>query len=337
MSNVEARPDEIHCHSGTGSETSIQVLSGREVPLGGPRSMLVRRTLPHRERSFIGAWCFVDHYGPADIREANGMDVPPHPHTGLQTVSWLFEGEIEHRDSGGEHGFVRPGEVNLMTGGRGIAHSEVSTPSTAILHGLQLWVALPEADADAPRQFTHHAPERIALSDRSGCRIVGGEAHARVFIGSLAGETSPVPTYSPLLGVEITMGADATLVLEVRSDFEHGVLVDTGEVAMEGVRLGPADLGCRDAGAKTLRLRTLKSSPARIVLLGGEPFAEEIVMWWNFVGRSHEEIERFRTEWQNESDRFGQVEGYQGTTKRLPAPPLPGGTLKARNRHGRRT
>src|SRR5690349_8222856 len=120
--------------------------------------MTVRRTLPQRSRTMIGAWCFVDHYGPDDVASTGGMDVAPHPHTGLQTVSWLFTGEIEHRDSLGVHAHVRPGEVNLMTSGRGIAHSEVSTPATSTLHGVQLWVALPEAARDGRRAFDHHAP-----------------------------------------------------------------------------------------------------------------------------------------------------------------------------------
>ena len=131
----------------------VQVLEARQVPLGGMRSLEVRRTLPHKDRSFVGAWCFVDHYGPEPVRdlERDGMDVPPHPHTGLQTVSWLFDGEIEHRDTGGVHGMVRPGEMNLMTSGHGIAHSEVSTPETDTLHGVQLWVALPDADRETAR------------------------------------------------------------------------------------------------------------------------------------------------------------------------------------------
>ena len=134
-------------------EGVVQVLSPRQVPLGGLRALEVRRTLPHRDRSFVGAWCFVDHYGP---ERGVGMDVPPHPHTGLQTVSWLFEGAIEHHDSGGAHAVVRPGEVNLMTSGHGIVHSEVSTPGTETLHGVQLWVALPDVTRDGDRAFEHH-------------------------------------------------------------------------------------------------------------------------------------------------------------------------------------
>src|ERR687892_231597 len=125
--------------------SKVEVLTPRDVPLGGPRAMTVRRTLPQRSRSLIGAWCFADHYGPDEVHVSGGMDVPPHPHTGLQTVTWLFTGEVEHRDSLGTHAIVRPGELNLMTSGHGICHSEVSTPRATILHGVQLWVALPDA------------------------------------------------------------------------------------------------------------------------------------------------------------------------------------------------
>lgn len=130
--------------------TKVEVLTARDVPLGGPRAMTVRRTLPQRARTLIGAWCFADHYGPDLVADSGGMDVAPHPHTGLQTVSWLFTGEIEHRDSLGTHAFVRPGEINLMTGGHGISHSEVSTPDTTVLHDVQLWLALPDEHRHAP-------------------------------------------------------------------------------------------------------------------------------------------------------------------------------------------
>src|SRR5689334_7001587 len=155
MSNTDVAPAEVSC----AASSFVGLLHPREVPLGGPRAIRVRRTLPQRERSMIGAWCFADHYGPHDVRGGGGMDVPPHPHTGLQTVSWLFSGEIEHRDSNGVHAMVRPGELNLMTAGAGICHSEVSTAAVDILHGVQLWVALPDADRHTTRDFAHHAPQ----------------------------------------------------------------------------------------------------------------------------------------------------------------------------------
>lgn len=325
MSNVEVEPVETECESGPRAGESgrplAEVISSREVPLGGPRAMTVRRTLPQRRRSLIGAWCFADHYGPDDVTRTGGMDVAPHPHTGLQTVSWLFTGEIEHRDSKGVHAMVRPGEVNLMTGGHGICHSEVSTPDTTVLHGVQLWVALPDAAHDAPRDFEHYVPPVVDLD--GGC--------ARIFLGSLAGSTSPVHTFTPLLGAELTLEPQAEVRLDVDPTFEHGILVDTGAVGVGGLDLARADLGYVGTGSSTLTLTNHTGDPARVVLLGGEPFGEEIVMWWNFVGRSHEEIERFREEWQTESDRFGAVDGYAGAVRRLPAPPLPNARIKPRN------
>ncbi|MFD7908120.1 pirin family protein [Kitasatospora sp. NPDC059722] len=310
-------------HAGTGeTRPRVEILPARDVPLGGPRAMTVRRTLPQRARTLIGAWCFVDHYGPDDVSDTGGMDVAPHPHTGLQTVSWLFSGEIEHRDSLGVHAYVRPGELNLMTGGHGISHSEVSTPATTVLHGVQLWVALPEQHRHTTRDFHHHAPRPVTLD--------GGEV--RVFLGTLAGDTSPVPTFTPLLGAELTIHPHATLTLAVDPAFEHALLVDRGDVTLAGTPVRPAELGYLAPGATTITLANTGDEPARTVLIGGTPFEEEIVMWWNFIGRSHEDITRAREEWMSsaDSDRFGAVQGYPGD--RLPAPELPGIPLKPRGR-----
>ncbi len=316
VSNIETSPVELTCASGT-STPAVEVLAARDVPLGGVRAMTVRRTLPQRTRSLIGAWCFADHYGPDGV-SAGGMDVPPHPHTGLQTVSWLFAGEIEHRDSMGSHAIIRPGELNLMTGGHGICHSEVSTDGTTVLHGVQLWVALPDAHRDAPRDFQHHAPVPIELDG----------AVARVFLGSLCGDTSPVRTFTPLLGAELTLAPGARLDLDVDPLFEHGVLVDIGPVSLEGTELARAELGYVGVGTHRLVVQNPNDTPSRVIVLGGPPLGEELVMWWNFVGRSHEDIVLFRDEWQRESDRFGRIDGYPG--ERLPAPPLPGGRLRPR-------
>ncbi|MGW7366637.1 pirin family protein [Streptomyces sp. NPDC054841] len=300
------------------STPEVEVLSARDVPLGGPRAMTVRRTLPQRARTLIGAWCFADHYGPDEVAVSGGMDVAPHPHTGLQTVSWLFSGEIEHRDSLGSHAFVRPGELNLMTGGYGISHSEVSTPGTTVLHGVQLWVALPEEHRDTGRDFQHHAPKPV--------RFDGAEI--RVFLGTLAGETSPVRTFTPLLGAELLLAPGATVTLPADPAFEHGLLVDAGDVRFAGTLLRPAELGYAGTGTDTLTLTNESDSPARVVLLGGTPFEEEIVMWWNFIGRSHQDIVEAREAWEDASDRFGTVDGYPGG--RLPAPALPNATLAPR-------
>jgi redox-sensitive bicupin YhaK (pirin superfamily) len=323
VSNLETAPAEVACSASPAAGS--EVLHAREVPLGGPRAIRVLRTLPQRQRSLIGPWCFVDHYGP-QTGPAAVMDVPPHPHAGLQTVSWLFSGRVEHRDSGGVHAMVLPGELNLMTAGAGICHSEVSVESSAVLHGAQLWVALPGSARDTGRDFAHYAPPPVALAD----------AVARVFLGELAGSRSPVPTFTPLLGAQIDLDPYARLDLDVDAAFEHGVLCDTGEVEMCGRRLAVADLGYQGTGNSTLRLRNLADRPARVLLLGGAPFTEELVMWWNFVGRSHDDIARCRQLWQDGDERFGAVVGYQGSVDRLPAPPLPSTRLLPRPQPNRR-
>lgn len=321
MSNTDPTPAEVAC----AASPFAGVLHPREVPLGGPRAIRVRRTLPQRARSLIGAWCFADHYGPHDVRGGTGMDVPPHPHTGLQTVSWLFSGEVEHRDSAGVHAMVRPGELNLMTAGAGICHSEVSTPATTVLHGVQLWIALPDAARDTARDFAHYAPPP---------HEVGGVATLRVFLGELAGQRSPVHTFTPLLGAQIDLEPGGILTLDVDPAFEHGVLLDGGDVTLGGTALGVADLAFQGVGHDRLPVQNHGTEPARMVLLGGPPFPEQLVMWWNFVGRSHDDIVTYRRQWEDGDDRFGAVQGYCGAVSRLPAPPLPNATLRPRPNRG---
>ncbi|WP_353826691.1 pirin family protein [Agromyces sp. SYSU T0242] len=337
MSNLERDPVELLCPAEDGSGPGIQVFPHREVPLGGPRAMPVRRTLPQRGRTTIGAWCFADHYGPDAVADTGGMVVPPHPHTGLQTVSWLFEGEIEHRDSTGSHELVRPGGVNLMTAGRGISHSEVSTPGTTRLHGVQLWVALPAGSRDVAPFFEHADTEPFAL----------GDASVRVFAGELAGDGdaedaagSPITVFSPLLGAQVDLPAGGSVDLPLDPAFEHGVLVDAGPVRVQPagadapVEVAWSDLAVLEPGPAALRLLA-DAEPVRVILLGGIPFGEELVMWWNFIGRTHDEIVEFRRRWQSDViDRndpdglFGTVAGYDGAP--LPAPELPTVRLKPR-------
>ncbi len=322
MTNPDPRPDEQQCAAGESCD--FEVIEPREVPLGGPRAMRVRRTLPSRQRSLVGAWCFVDHYGPDRVADSGGMSVAPHPHTGLQTVSWLFTGEIEHRDSAGNVAMVRPGEVNLMTGGRGISHSEVSTPGTEVLHGAQLWVALPAHARDTEPGFDHHVPDPVP----------GEGWEARVFLGSAFGVTSPVATHTPLLGVEVLMEPGAVLDIDLDPEFETAVLVDSGRVRAREGTLARGDLGYFGPGRTSLDL-TAGNEPVRLLVLGGPPFGEEIVMWWNFVGRSHEEIVGFRAEWQDQITRDGEVvddsrsvaDGRFGVVPDQPLPPIPAPAL----------
>jgi len=332
VSNLEREPAEIVC-DGTAAPTAVLtespaaavlILQPRDVPLGGPRAMGVRRTLPQRERSLIGAWCFVDHYGPDDVSVTGGMVVPPHPHTGLQTASWLFAGEVEHRDSVGSLALVRPGELNLMTAGAGISHSEVSTPSTTALHGVQLWIALPETTRHQSPHFENHV---ITPAVHDGATL-------HVFMGTLAGHWAAAVGDTPLVGAQIDLPVGVSIELDVDQSFEHGVLVDTGAVRVSGTAVQQNELGFLAAGTTRIRLENTGDTAARVLLLGGEPLGEQIVMWWNFIGRTHDEVAAFRAQWQAEvidgtdaAGRFGRVD-YDGAA--LPAPLLPNVRLKPR-------
>ncbi|GAA1977809.1 pirin family protein [Isoptericola halotolerans] len=347
MSNLETRPDEQVCAPGS-AVGGVELLEARDVPLGGPRAMTVRRTIPQRQRSLIGAWCFCDHYGPDDVSSSAGMQVPPHPHIGLQTVSWLFAGEILHRDSVGSWQTVLPGELNLMTAGHGISHSEESPATSAgrprppTLHGVQLWTVLPLAVKDSAPSFEHHADLPVVVHD--GARV-------QVFLGTLrvADEelVSPARTYTPLVGAQIDLEAGASVVLDVDPVFEHGLLVDDGDARLETDAVPPGALAYTAPGRARLTVAA-GESPVRAVLLGGEPFAEDVVMWWNFVGRTHEEIVRARADWAAQltdlddggtdfepgagERRFGRVDGYAGGPLRAPA--LPEVRLRPRRRPG---
>jgi quercetin 2,3-dioxygenase len=320
VSNLELAPEEAVC----GGRTAVagapvqELLYGREVVLG-TRGMVVTRTLPHRDRRMVGPWCFVDHYGPEDVSTSAGMRVPPHPHTGLQTVSWLVDGDVLHRDSLGSHQFVRPGQLSLMTAGHGISHSEESpSQRSPLLHGVQLWIALPEHDRNVAPHFEHHS-DLPQLAD-AGVSVT-------VIMGSLGEVVSAAHVYSPLVGAEVVLnGVDTRLPLH--PEYEHAVLTLSGVVDVDGVDLAPGPLLYLGTGRSDLDLRA--HGPSRLLLLGGEPFEEQIVMWWNFVGRSHDEIVGFRTDWATGHERFGPVLGYDGDP--LPAPPLPTTRLRPRGR-----
>ncbi len=316
MSDLETRPPEqrLACpEPGVGEELR---LSARRVYLG--KTTEVARLLPDRQVRMIGAWCFLDHYGPEDLGDSPGMRVWAHPHTGLQTVSWLLEGEIEHRDSVGSHVVVRPGELHLMTAGAGIVHSELSPADRPPrMHGLQLWVALPEATRNGEPRF--ESVTDLPELTREGLR-------GRVLLGAVDGVRSPANTSSPLCAADLVLepGADVELVLD--SAFEHGVVVVEGEATAATTDAVVDQLVYLGPGRSALRLRTVTG--ARLMLLGGEPFAEEIVMWWNFVGRSHEEVVGYREAWERRDARFPPV--VERGERVMEAPPLPSVPLKAR-------
>ena len=302
----------------------LEQLEPRDVLLG--RTTHVRRTLPHKNHRMVGAWCFLDHYGPDDIKQTGGMWVPPHPHTGLQTVTWLFEGLGRHTDSLGSDQLIRPGQLNVMTAGHGICHAEVSPDDAPQhLHGVQLWVVLPdEHRSSTPAAFAHLADLPVFES---------GGATVTVMMGSLAGHTSAAPAFTPLVGAEVRLAGGASVELPLERAFEHAVLAVDGDVEVDGETVERHRLAYLGTGADTLRLSA--GSDATVMLLGGEPFEEQIVMWWNFLGRSHDEIVEQREAWNGSGpefvpERFGQVTGFP--EPRLLAPPMPNTHLKSRGR-----
>ncbi|WP_030194466.1 pirin family protein [Streptomyces sp. NRRL S-87] len=319
MSNLDRQASLSVC-GGRGfvvAEPVRELLPPRHVKLG--ESTEVRRLLPNLGRRMVGAWCFVDHYGPDDIADEPGMQVPPHPHMGLQTVSWLHEGEVLHRDSVGSLQTVRPRELGLMTSGRAISHSEESPkPHARFLHGAQLWVALPDAHRHVEPHFQHHADLP---------RVTAAGLDATVILGSLDGAASPGTTYTPIVGADLSLTAGADLRLPLDPDFEYAVLAMSGEAHVDGVPVQAGSMLYLGCGRTDLPLRA--SSDASVMLLGGEPFEEEIVMFWNWIGRSHEDIAQAREDWMN-GTRFGEVKGYGGPP--LPAPSLPPTHLKPRGR-----
>lgn len=316
----------------------MKLIEPRPVPLGGLRAMTVRRLLPSRGRRMVGAWCFIDHYGPDDVAVTGGMRVAPHPHTGLQTASWIFTGTIEHRDSLGTVADVRPGELNLMTAGYGINHSEYSTPDTTVLHGIQLWIALPHQDMNTAPAFENFVPEALTFGGQGSGQDASAPApvQARVFLGELGvtvdGQartgSSPVTTFSPLLGAEILVGApgsdpeadknpadDAprrTITLTLNPEYEHGFVVDTGALLIKGQQVAADEMLFIEPGTTELTIEAIGDT--RLILLGGAPFGEKIAIWWNFIGRSHEDIVEARAAWNGQAESFEAVTAPAGAS-----------------------
>lgn len=276
-------------------------LESRSAEIGG--GLTIRRALPNRHRRTVGAWCFLDHAGPMEFGAGGGMHVGPHPHIGLQTFTWMIEGEVVHRDSLGNEQLITPGQVNLMTAGAGIAHAEDSAEGAAgRLHAAQLWIALPEGERRRAPAFRNHP--RLPLIRKGGFDV-------RVLAGRAFGETSPAEVYSPLVGLDLTAAGPAALTLPLTASFEHAALVLSGAASIAGEALAPGTLLYFAPGREELALRA--ESAARVLLIGGVPFGEQILVWWNFVARTREEIAAATRDWN--SGRFGPVHGS-------PAPPL---------------
>ena len=266
----------------------------------------VRRALPRRGRRTVGPWCFADHMGPANVTENAGLDVGPHPHIGLQTVTWLLDGQVLHRDSIGSEQVISPGQLNLMTAGGGVTHSEEATGHyRGELEGIQLWVAQPDATRTGPPAFEHHTTLPVLDLEHGA---------ATVLTGTLMGTTSPARTDSPLVGAELSLER-GTSVVGLRPEWEYALVVLRGALSVAGNRLEPGRLGY--LGEERDELLVEASADTRAILLGGAPFEEQILMWWNFVARSRDELNAAYRSWQGNDGRFGRV---SSPLARIPAP-----------------
>ncbi len=288
---------------------ALRRISGSRKELG--EGMEISRLLPSRQLRMIGAWTFLDHIGPADVSQGKGVRVGPHPHTGLQTFTWMIRGEMLHRDSLGTVQMIRPGQVNLMTAGRGISHSEESPAQRSPeFHAAQLWIALPESKRFIPPAFEHH-PVLPATTL--------GDLDMVVIAGSAFGLTAPTTIHSPLMAADIGARRDLATSVPLNPRFEHGLMLLQGAITVEGESLSTSDLLYLAPGRDGCDIEV--SAGSRLLLIGGEPFGEDVLMWWNFVGRGKAEISGFVQQWNAGDPLFGTVTGYAGERLLSPLPP----------------
>lgn len=284
------------------TEACVEISASRPATVGG---IPVRRALPKRTRRTVGAWCFVDHLGPAAVNDRVRVEVGPHPHIGLQTVTWLLDGEQVHRDSLGSEQVIRPGQLNLMSAGGGVVHAEESEGYRGDLHGVQLWVAQPESTRHGEAAFEHHAELPKAELEA---------AVATVLVGRFSGSSSAARTDTPLVGLDLETRPGRSL-LELERGFEYALIVLDGQLAVSGQVVRPGALAYLGDGREELPLDC--AAPARALLIGGEPFDTPVFMWWNFVARTREEIDAAYEDWRSGAERFGDVDS---SLARIPAP-----------------
>lgn len=294
--------------SDDGASQIETVVVPRSSDLGG---FEVRRALPSAQKRTVGPFVFLDHMGPVEFRAGSGIDVRPHPHIGLSTVTYLYEGSMVHRDGAGHTQTILPGEVNWMTAGRGIVHSERSSPESRQadqrLCGLQIWVGLPKQHEETDPGFVHYGLDAQPVVEGEGVR-------AQVVAGELFGKTSSVRTLSPLFYGDIQMRAGSTLVLPAEHE-ERAAYLATGSIEVEGQVFESGRLVVFAPG-RPVQIRAV--SDARYAVLGGEPLDGPRFLWWNFVSSSKDRIEQAKEDWQR--DRFGQtVPGDE--TEFIPLPP----------------
>lgn len=296
------------------------LLEPRFVKISTRTGIEVRRTLPNARKRMIGAWAFADHFGPTP--QIEGMVVAAHPHTGLQTATWMIEGRFEHRDSIGSVQCIEPGQLNLMTAGRGIAHSELSMADSETLHAVQLWIALPDTARKMEPEFEHQGNlPRVSL----------GLATATVFAGALEAHPAAraaTTLYSPLVGAELRVPGGSATSVDLDQSFEHGFLVIQGEISVNSISTPLHSMEYFEPGTSTVVLQNSGPDEAILIMLGGEPFEEPIVMWWNFIQRTHDEIVEVREKWNSQDADIPAFFDHIGG--RTPAPDLPNVTLRAR-------
>lgn len=274
------------------------------------RGTVIKRALPSREKRMIGAWCFLDHAGPVTFPAGEGLDVGPHPHIGLQTFSWMIDGTMMHGDSLGNKQLIRPKQVNLMTAGYGISHTEVAPATETQMHAAQLWIALPDDKLTIPPRFDHYPELPVVEEDH---------IEFTVLVGEFLGTTSPVSVYTPLLGVDLIAQQDTKTRIPLNPAFEYGFLALDGTAQVNGHELNLDNMVVLQTGLTEIEVE-LKAGH-RLLLIGGEPFESPILLWWNFVGRTQEELKKALDQWNSHDERFGVVSDYVG--KRLEAPAFP--------------
>lgn len=268
----------------------------------------VRRLLPSGKKQMVGPFIFFDHMGPVDFAPGRGIDVRPHPHIGLATVTYLFSGSMMHRDSLGFEQLITPGAINWMVAGRGITHSERSSVDARATHehveGLQIWVALPLALEEMLPEFTHYPAESLPQIEREGVCI-------RVLAGEAYGQRSPVSVQSDLFYVDVTLSTGSSLLADMNYP-ERALYIVTGNLAIAGEDYVAGKMIILEPGVE---ISVCANSDARFVILGGEPFAEPRHVWWNFVSSSRARIEQAKTDW-----RLGRFERVPGDKEFIPLP-----------------
>ena len=286
----------------------IQEFPLRRAEIG--QGTVIKRALPSRHKRMIGAWCFLDHAGPVHFPQGDGLDVGPHPHIGLQTFTWMIDGTMMHTDSLGTHQLIQPKQVNLMTAGYGISHTEVAPESETQMHAAQLWIALPDDKINMAPQFDHYPELPVVTQD--GIELT-------VLVGEFLNTKSPVNVHSELLGVDLSSQESQSTVLPLNPKFEYGFMALEGTASINGHDLNEDNMVVLEPGLTQVKIDL--HAGGRVLLLGGEPFESPILLWWNFVGRTQEELNIAREQWINQDERFGSIPDYDGP--RLEAPAFP--------------